>query len=179
MKKLFVLLTILISIVAIAQTPCPIEGVGKTAKAHNNLKNRDTILGHIDTRIKLNHILNYGEDSKRFSQDSTIVVYGYCVEYCNWGSIADSLHDIHLYIGTTTITPKSECMVVVITPTFRALNKGFNVNDYVGHIVKVYGPLFYDKEHKENAKNTCIKCSNVWRKTCWEIHPVVQIDFIK
>jgi hypothetical protein len=35
--------------------------------------------------------------------------------------------------------------------------------------------MFFDEEHKGSAKNTCKTCEHVWRKTCWEIHPVTKI----
>jgi hypothetical protein len=101
------------------------------------------------------------------------------MESCNCGSIADSLQDIHIYIGTTPGAKKEDCIIVEVTPQFKKLNPNFNAKEFVGKKVNIYGYLFYDKEHRGNAKNTCMICTNVWRRTVWEVHPVVKIELAK
>jgi hypothetical protein len=69
--------------------------------------------------------------------------------------------------------------VVEITPSYKALHK--NVMDSLKLLknqkVTIRGYLFYDSEHERNSINYCKTCTskNVWRKSCWEIHPITYI----
>lgn len=169
--------------------PCPVEGAGKNDKdkAANKYKNREIVAGKvINTKVTLQAVLVPGEDSKRFNPDDYVMITGYCVEVkqggqesCNCESKIDSLQDNHIYIGLTPTAKKEDCMIVEITPRFKKLNKGFNLKSFVGKKINVYGYIFYDAEHKGNAKNTCNVCTNTWRASCNEVHPVVKIELAK
>jgi len=187
MKKFILLTTLLLaSLTIVGQTkPCPIEGTAthENSKTLNKFKNRsiDTTLNF--KPISLDSFLLDGKDYERFNQDRAIMVTGYVahiskggVESCNCGSTIESQQDIHIYIGKTPTSEKRDCMVIEITPKFKALNKGFDYKALNGQKVNVYGLFFFDWEHKGNAANTCIKCSRVWRKTAWEIHPVMKLE---
>jgi hypothetical protein len=70
-------------------------------------------------------------------------------------------------------------MVAEITPAYKALHPGYHesLDSLRGRRVTVRGYLFYDGEHERNSVNYCKTCSDkgVWRKTCWEVHPVTYI----
>ena len=185
MKINSILGLILISNLCIAQ--CPIQGNAKNNKeaTANKLKNRDIILKTNDT-IKIEDILKDGSDFTRFSNGSYTKITGYVVEVkqggvesCNCESIIDSLQDTHIYISLSPNAEKKDCIIVEITPRFKRLNKGTNAFLLKGKLVSIYGYLFFDEEHKQSAVNTCKTCTTVWRKTCWEIHPVCKIELIK
>lgn len=188
-KIIIVVISLFISIGLFSQTPCPVDGHGRNEKekVSNKYKNREiTPSKVINTKVTLQSILSPGEDSKRFNQNDYVMITGYCVEVrrggqesCNCESSVDSLQDNHIYIGLTPNAKKEECMIVEITPRFKKLNPNFNLNSFVGKKINVYGYIFYDAEHKGNARNTCKKCTNIWRATCNEIHPVVKIELSK
>lgn len=156
----------------------------------NRYKNRDILVNQpIDTSVTLGKMLAKGEDSKRFNNNSYVKITGYLVEVqdggkesCNCGTDNDSLKDIHIYIGQTPTSPKSECVIAEITHKWKKINKIYTLKDFkakgfVGQKVNVYGYLFYDAEHKGSAVNTCKVCANTWRATCWEAaHPVCKIE---
>jgi hypothetical protein len=188
MKYILTTIALFLTMSIYSQSPCPVEGKGKNDKdiAANKLKNRDIETKVINTKVTLQSILTPGEDSKRFNQNDFVMITGYCVfierggkESCNCGSSIDTLQDNHIYIGLTPNAKKEDCMIVEITPRFKRLNKGFDLKQFAGKKINVYGYIFYDAEHKGNAKNTCDKCTNTWRYTCNEIHPVVKIELSK
>lgn len=186
MKNIILFFFLLFSSPLFSQTPCPLEGTAKTEndKAANRLKNRDIDNSQkIDESVTLEKMLASGEDSKRFNSNSYVKITGYVVEVkdggkesANCGTNVDSLKDIHIYIGETPTSKKEDCIIVEVTHKFKSLHKGFNVKSFVGKQVNVYGFLFYDFEHHGNAKNTCTVCTNVWRRTCEEVHPVTKFE---
>lgn len=184
-KALIILLFSAISFFAVAQQPCPDIGSATTVKKQlaNQLKNREIISQPVNPYITLSQLLMGGEDSRRFTENDFVSLTGYLVEVreggvesCNCAAEVDSLQDIHLYIGTTPHALKSECVIAEVTPKWKRLNRHVDIKDMKGKIVVVSGFLFFDAEHKGNAVNTCKKCTRVWRKTCWEVHPIVKIE---
>ena len=177
----FCLLLGLILVALCSKGQCPVEG--NPASDANRYKNRPIVMGTIDTTVTLSAMLQKGNDATRFSQNSFVKITGYLVEVkpggveaCNCKSKDKDTNDIHIYIGLTSDAKKTECVIVEITPRFKWINKGFDVKQFVGKQVNVYGYLFYDQEHFMNAVNTCGKCTNNWRATVWEVHPVFKIE---
>jgi hypothetical protein len=87
--------------------------------------------------------------------------------------------DVHIYLGRkgTSKEEKEKCMVIEITPSYKKLHPEYDIKSLVGKKVTVRGYLLYDWEHWPNSMNYCRMCgSGVWRKTCWEIHPVTYIS---
>jgi hypothetical protein len=169
--------------VVIQQDPCPVYGSAKNEKEKqlNTLKNRPVISQEEPLYFPLDDFLNPGNDTTRFSSQSYVSTMGYIIdvvksggESCNCGSNNEADHDFHIYIGKTPQSPKNECIIAEVTPAFRkfygkpALYKGLRYY--------VEGWLLFDFEHQQNAANTCKTCTNVWRKSCWEIHPVCKIN---
>ena len=105
---------------------------------------------------------------------------------CYEGDTAEHKADLHLNIGRKgSLASKNndEYMVVEITPHYKALHPGYKaeLDSLKGKQITVRGYLFYDSEHWYNSVNYCRKCTGtaVWRKTCWEIHPVTYIGETK
>ena len=94
---------------------------------------------------------------------------------CKKATVKKKNGDVHIYLGLDPNAPKSKCIVVEITPAYKKIHPDY-INGLVqGQKVRVEGLLLFDFEHKGNAANTCKSCSDVWRKTCWEIHPITKI----
>lgn len=90
--------------------------------------------------------------------------------------------DIHINIGTKEIMDEGNnnyYMIVEITPSYKKLQPDYlaNLKSFKGKKVAIRGYLFYDREHERNSINYCKSCTDkgVWRKSCWEIHPVTYI----
>lgn len=90
--------------------------------------------------------------------------------------------DIHINIGTKEIMDEANnnyYMIVEITPSYKILQPDYlsNLKSLKGKKVTIRGYLFYDREHERNSINYCKSCTDkgVWRKSCWEIHPVTYI----
>ena len=171
---------------------CPPEGnepadsrLGKLNKA----KNRSALPphGHNPIEIPLTGILGSIDepDSVRYHNGAYVVTVGYITSYeekgpescnCDEGNKTDRTGDVHIYIGLSPDGPKSECMIVEITPAYKLLHPGYASELEEGKRVTIMGYMLYDFEHKGNAANTCTSCKKVWRKTCWEIHPVTDLE---
>lgn len=184
MRIILLALSLVLSFGVAAQVPCPPQGDAKTEKKQraNVLKNRSIALSPVDTAVSLVKLLAPGEDSRRFSSSSYVRLTGYLVELkgggkesCNCATEIEVQQDIHIYIGQTPHAEKIQCMIAEVTPEWKRLHKATDLKSMTGKQVTVEGYLFYDEEHKGNAVNTCKKCTRLWRKTCWEIHPVCKI----
>ncbi len=181
-------LFILLLAPAFSYVQCPPQGseqadsrLGKI----NILKNRSVTPSgrHTPSPMQLSDILGdfTGQDSSRFHNGTYASTAGYITSYeergpesCNCDEASKSAHtgDVHIYIGSSPDAPKRECMIVEITPAYKLLHPDYGDKLIKGNHVKVTGFLLYDFEHKGNSANTCTSCKLVWRKTCWEIHPV-------
>lgn len=90
--------------------------------------------------------------------------------------------DVHINLGNKTDLAKHNnnyYVVIEITPSYKKLHPDYKkeLKALKGKKILVRGYLFYDSEHEHNSINYCESCSDigVWRKTCWEIHPVTYI----
>ena len=175
------ILLLLLSTQLFAQ--CPITGDGKTKKdwVSDSLKNRN-ITSDISKSYDISTFFFYGDDTQKFSQDSYVKVRGYITEVkwggkeqCNCHSSVRSEKDIHIVFSDSLGKNKMICEVNRYT---RATNQELTieyVKNLIGVPVVIEGWLFADIEHKHNATNTCVKCTQIWRTTLWEIHPVMNI----
>ncbi len=71
--------------------------------------------------------------------------------------------------------PKSECVILEITPDFKSSHPYYEQYLHNNIPIAVSGYLLYDIEHRPQATKNYTTCTNTWRKTCWEIHPIVSI----
>ena len=203
MKKIFLALIILISIGLISVAAhiykksfpkqtiqisgCPQEGnsAKEKFKELDKLKNRTEKKSYIDENIDIETFLKGIDDRKMFSNDMYVTVTGYVVsvkyggaETCECDSKEKNDEDYHIEIAEVgNETNKKKTMICEITREVRCVNYK-ELEKYKGHKVKIEGWLFFDEEHWQNALNTNISGTNLWRATCWEIHPVFSIEII-
>jgi len=183
---------------------CPPEGGPKKGKPQlsddykefNRKKNRSAAVpGNSPEVVRLEDILQGKQpvdDKDDFNEGVYIEINdAYLIDYkqqkgescnCYYANSDKSKGDIHINIGrkeSLTKKDNAEYMVVEITPSYKLLHPNHlsDLRSIKGKKVTIRGYLFYDKEHKGNSVNYCQACTKrgVWRKTCWEIHPVTFI----
>lgn len=167
---------------------CPPEGTWKTEedKQLNTLKNRFAAPVQL-THLDLATVLAPGEDSKRFSNDSGVVIEGYIVdlkfegpEGCNCGSSADSERDFHVWLGLNPKAAKKQCMVIEVSPRWREAKQWTKdqIHGWKGKHVRVIGWLFWDPRHANMAVNSTPGAKLLARATCWEVHPITDVEVL-
>jgi hypothetical protein len=166
---------------------CPSIGDSKETSVWilDTLKNRTVAPASVNPEITLQSILASGDDSSRFDQIVGATITGYVVAVKRGGLESCNCHskinrDWHIELGATPDAKPTERVIVEITPRFPVVCDpgGFqigNPRELIGHRVQVTGWMFFDEEHKQNARNTNPKGTDLWRATCWEIHPVSAI----
>jgi len=190
MKKYLVMLfVIVISQIGKSQT-CPDYGSASNQrlKILNVLKNREIVESKIDKSVTIDSILKFGNDTGRFSDNKYICVVGYCVlakwggpESCNCKTDDKSQWDIHLVISSdSNISNQDSCIIVEITRKYRNLHDPIKPSDFVNHKLSISGYMFRDDEHLgESINTTTTGTKHCFRKTSWEIHPVVKIEILE
>ena len=174
----------------IAQTPCPVKGDKDNLKFEHldSLKNRNTI-GLVDNSISLQSILVKGNDEKRFTSSQYIRLTGYVIlvkagggETCNCHSKEAGDLDIHIELALNLSDKANEAIVIEINRFTKTSNPELTLkkikDTYLHQKVVIEGWMFFDEEHKQNAVNTNPSGGNLWRATCWEVHPVMKITKI-
>lgn len=139
-------------------------------------------LWDIDTVIRASR----HEDKNDFFEDLYVYIKGYLVDFeeqgpepCNCYKASKYLKNgnVRIYIGLEPTAPKHNCVVAEITPDFKRRHPNYAKYLVKGSKVKIAGYLIYDTEYKGNTVNTSGKNSHtLWRKTNWEIHPIVSIE---
>ena len=186
MKIIFVLITIVFSLWFTTTGDCPQKG-DSTKADHQQmdlLKNRITTSTNINKNITLEKILKPGNDTSRFSNNDYTDITGYVYEVkwggaetCNCHSKDKSQLDIHIeLVSSLTGASNEKAMVVEITRYSKGSYTYEQIRAFRGKKVEIKGWMFFDEEHEQNAVNTRPNGTNLWRATCWEIHPC---QFIK
>lgn len=186
MKNLIIILLISLYINS-AQSQCSIYGDKPVRKFQilDSLKNRNST-DSVDSSVTLEKILSFtGDDTKNYSSSQYVALRGYVVlvkyggpETCNCHSKNKDDLDIHIELSLNSIDKGAKAMVVEINRYTRSDNPQFtlaNIKKLIGKEVTVEGFMFFDKEHKQNAVTTNPNGTNLWRYTCWEVHPVMKI----
>jgi hypothetical protein len=182
---------------------CPPEGSGKPGdppltiekQEFNKRKNRSSeepsitpVIYSIDYLLKGTQPV-HDEDS--FTEGTYVEINdAYLMEFkeqgaedcnCHLADASKGTGDVHIYLCTLSnlaTAYKKYSLVVEITPSYKTLHPNYKMElkALKGKKVTVRGYLFYD-EHQGNSINYCKKCNDksLWRKTCWEIHPVTYI----
>ena len=185
MKKLL-LLTILIFFVGFfINLKIDTKSQKEKFKELDRLKNRKQKESYFDVNLDVKSFLKGVDDRNSFSNNMYVSVTGYVVlvkyggaETCECHSKEKDDEDYHIEIAETPgETNKIKTMVCEITREVRCVNYE-ELQKYKGHKVKIEGYLFFDEEHWQNAYNTNPNGTNLWRGTCWEIHPVFAITII-
>jgi hypothetical protein len=170
---------------------CPTKGDSPKTKLQvlDTLKNRTNVSKNIVT-LNLADVLKPGDDTKRYSENTYVSITGYVFlvkyggsETCNCHATDKTQLDIHIEIVTDMKTgDNTKAMVVEINRYIRAKDKNMDIDAVKalkGKKVQITGWLFFDEEHKQNAVNTSPKGTNLWRATCWEVHPCMSIKEVK
>lgn len=190
-RQIITFVILLAAILAHGQCPTYGDATDPDDKVLNTKKNRSVNVSKKPTKVLLENILKPGNDTTRFNDSMYVEVTGYVIEVvksgkesCNCDSSSYMNTDIHVYVGQKDAKSKAECFVVEISPKAKKklINQFKEFSDWRNletKQVKFTGWMMFDVEHKGNAANTCKKCTNVWRKTIWEIHPVTKVEIIK
>lgn len=101
---------------------------------------------------------------------------------CYEADTNSAMGDVHINIGNKALLDEGNnnyYIVIEITPSYKKLHPNYKaeLEALKGKAITVRGYLFYDSEHERNSINYCKTCSDrgLWRKTCWEVHPVTFI----
>ncbi|HET6977181.1 MAG TPA: hypothetical protein VFI24_12710 [Pyrinomonadaceae bacterium] len=166
---------------------CPSVGIALTTRARNlhRLKNRIAIpqAADFDSRVTLDALLQRGDDSNRWSTNQAARIQGYVIDVEYAGIEATNCfspcrRDIHILLATHKDAPKTEQVVVEVTPNLRQWSEEILQQQLVGHWCEFEGWLYFDVGHAEESENTAPNRPGNWRATAWEIHPVTQIRVI-
>ena len=175
---------------------CPNVGIALTNRARqiHRLKNRTAFpqATDFDPRVTLDAILQPGDDHGRWSTDRAARIQGEVIDVAHAGPEATNCYnpcrrDIHILISTRKQAPKTEQMVLEVTPNLRdwAAQQRMDWSEetlqaqLVGHWCEFEGWLYFDVHHDEEAENTNPQRPANWRGTAWEIHPITKITVIR
>ncbi len=162
----------------------------------NIYKNRYSVpvSSDIISGVTIEKLIASGDETD-FPITKAIEVTGYVfnvkmggIETCNCKTQDEKFRDTHI-----ELTPDEEHtgpesrMIVEVTPRIRTIMavKGIDWSTeelkgtLIGHKVKITGWLFYDSEHSGQAFATHPGGERNWRASCWEIHPVTNIEILK
>ncbi|HZI59219.1 MAG TPA: hypothetical protein VFD62_00830 [Pyrinomonadaceae bacterium] len=175
---------------------CPSAGIAITGKAWqlHRLKNRTAIpqAADFDERITLEALLQRGDDSSRWSTARAARVQGFVVDVAHAGTEAANCfnpcrRDIHILIANRKEAPKSEQVVLEVTPKLRdwAATQGIDWSEQtlkaqlIGRWCEFEGWLYFDAGHAEESENIAPGNPENWRGTSWEVHPITKITMIR
>ena len=175
---------------------CPSAGIALTRRARDlhRLKNRIALpqAADFDTRVRLDTLLQPGDDTDRWSTDRAAKVQGLVIDVAYARPEATNCfnpcrRDIHIVISNRKDASKSEQIIVEVTPNLRdwAASQGIDWSEatlqaqLVGHWCEFEGWLYFDLGHAQEAENTTPHDPGNWRATAWELHPVTRITLIK
>ena len=192
MKKLEFILFFLAHYVCFSQ--CKPEGSAKDAeeKVLNVEKNKSVEIPDAKPKVmRLNSFITKKSkpDRNKFTEGIYVCVSGYVVDYkeqgketsnCEQADARKKTGDVHIYFGLKPDATKKNCMIVEITPEYKKLHPDYTteLKNAKGNKVKFYGYLIYDYLHEGESLSMCTSCSHAWRKTCWEIHPIVKMEIL-
>jgi hypothetical protein len=176
---------------------CPLEGTAtsEAGKTIDRLKNRFVApkAADIDAGVTLAGLLAPGDDEGRFDESKGAKIRAFVidvkvggVETCNCRAKDPIDRDTHIEIGFTNDAPKTQLVIVEVTPRIRAKMKEAQKDwstealkkDLKGKFVEIAGWLLFDTPHIDEAENTHPGGPKNWRATCWEIHPVTSITVL-
>ena len=174
---------------------CPSAGIAITGRARelHRLKNRTALpqAADFDSGVTLEALLQHGDDRLRWSTDRAARVQGLVIDVAYAGAEAANCfnpcrRDIHILIANRKDAPKSEHVVVEVTPNLRdrAAAQGTDWSEQtlhaqlVGHWCEFEGWLYFDVGHAEDSENISPGKTDNWRATAWEVHPITKITMI-
>jgi len=191
-----VVVVILITLWLVLAQNCPSTGIALTSRARqlHRLKNRTALpqAADFDARVTLAALLERGNDTQRWSTDRAAKIQGEVIDVAYARPEATNCfspcrRDIHIAIADRKGAPKSEQVIVEITPRFQdwATSQGIDWSaetlqrQLIGHWCEFEGWLYFDVGHDEESENVAPGKADNWRATAWEIHPVTKITVIR
>lgn len=193
---LAVLFAILVIVWFVLAWNCPSAGIALTPRARqlHRLKNRTALpqAADFDSRVTLASMQQPGDDTNRWSTERAARVQGFVIDVAYARPEATNCfspcrRDIHILIANREGAPKSEQVVLEVTPNLRdwAGRQGTDWSEetlqaqLVNHWCEFEGWLYFDVGHAEESENVSPRQTTNWRATAWEIHPVTKISVIK
>lgn len=191
-----VVVAVVLAIWLVLALNCPSAGIaitGRTRHLHS-LKNRTAIpqAADFDSRVTVDALLQRGDDHDRWSTDRAARVQGLVVDVAYAGTEAANCfnpcrRDIHILIANRKEAPKSEQIVLEVTPKLRdwAAARGIDWSEQtlkaqlIGRWCEFEGWLYFDAGHAEESENIAPGNPENWRGTAWEVHPITKITVIK
>jgi len=185
-----VLILLLSSVIKVSMAQCPNYGSATDPdyQALNKGKNKSVKIPETWTiqPLPLNMLINSTKknDANLYQNGAYVYTDGYLISAeeegpescnCNKAIKAKKNGDVHIYLGLAPNAVNKKCIIVEITPAYKKVHPDYAEALVKNKKVRVEGLLLFDFDHKGNTVNTCQSCGNVWRKTCWEIHPVTKI----
>lgn len=175
---------------------CPSAGIGITGRTRqlHRLKNRTAIpqAADFDEKVTLDALLQRGDDSTRWSTGRAARVQGLVIDVAHAGTEAANCfnpcrRDIHILIANRKEAPKSEQVVLEVTPKLRdwAAAQGIDWSEQtlkaqlIGRWCEFEGWLYFDAGHAEHSENIAPGNPENWRGTAWEVHPITKITVIR
>ena len=199
-RRTFLLVGVVVAVVLVLwlvlALNCPSAGIAITGRARelHRLKNRTALpqAADFDSTVTLDALLQRGNDTYRWSTDRAARVQGLVIDVAYAGSEAANCfnpcrRDIHILISNRKDAPKSEHVVVEVTPNFYdwAAAQGIDWSEktlqaqLVGHWCEFEGWLYFDVGHAEDSENISPGKTDNWRATAWEVHPVTKITVVR
>jgi len=195
-RRLLIVVGVVVVLVAawlVLALNCPSIGIALTSRARNlhRLKNRTAApqATDFDSRVTLDALLVRGDDTNRWSTDHAARIEGYVLDVA-YGGVAEATNcyspcrrDIHIVMANRRDAPKTEQVVLEVTPNLREQGRDWSEQtlqqQLVGRWCEFEGWLYFDVGHDEEAENTAANRPGNWRATAWEIHPVTKITVIR
>ncbi|HXS00612.1 MAG TPA: hypothetical protein VN724_08580 [Pyrinomonadaceae bacterium] len=195
-RRLLIVVGVVVVLVAawlVLALNCPSIGIALTSRARNlhRLKNRTAApqATDFDSRVTLDALLVRGDDTNRWSTDRAARIEGYVLDVA-YGGVAEATNcyspcrrDIHIVMANRRDAPKTEQVVLEVTPNLREQGRDWSEQtlqqQLVGRWCEFEGWLYFDVGHDEEAENTAANRPGNWRATAWEIHPVTKITVIR
>ena len=191
-----VVVVILITLWLLLAWKCPTAGLALTSRARqlHRLKNRTALpqAADFDAQVTLAALLERGNDTQRWSTDRAAKIQGEVIDVAYARPEATNCfspcrRDIHIAIADRKGAPKSEQVIVEITPRFQdwAMSQGIDWSaetlqrQLIGHWCEFEGWLYFDVGHDEESENIAPGQPDNWRATAWEIHPVTKITVVR
>jgi hypothetical protein len=194
-RRLLLVVGVLVVLVAawlVLAFNCPSVGIALTSRARNlhRLKNRTALpqAADFDSRVTLDALLARGDDTNRWSNDRAARIEGYVMDVAYARPEATNCfspcrRDIHIVVSTRKDAPKTEQVIVEVTPNLRQQGVDWSEQtlqqQLVDHWCEFEGWLYFDAGHAEESENVAANRPGNWRATAWEIHPVTKITVVR
>lgn len=184
------LLTMIIVVWLILTLNCPSAGIAFTTRARelHRLKNRTSLptIADFDSAITLDALLQPGDDTNRWSNNRAARIQGEVIDVAYARPEATNCfspcrRDIHILVAARKGAPKTEQVVVEVTPNFQegSCSKEALPKQLLGHWCEFEGWMYFDLGHAEESENVSPGKPDNWRATAWEIHPVTKFTVIR